>query len=341
MEYKNIIVRMPNWLGDIVMATPILKALRNFFPDSKITLMCQHPSSAILQEDPNVDEIFSFKRSKPIFFRRDTTCSITDKLKIGNYDLGILLTNSFSSAWWFFQGNVKERIGYKNFPRDFLLTKSMKKPSKHALYHQVDEYADLLRLINVSFGKLEPKLYLKDEEVIEAKQKLFLLGINFDKKIIGVCAGASYGTAKRWPKEYFIELLKMFSSEFNPPQFIFLGDASTSSYIDEICVNYPMIAWNLSGKTTLRELMSFISLSDLFLTNDSGPMHMAAALDKKVLALFGSTSKERTGPYRKGKVLYEKVFCSPCYRRTCPLDFRCMKQLTPEKVFHEIQVMLH
>ena len=97
---------------------------------------------------------------------------------------------------------------------------------------------------------------------------------------------------------------------------------------------------NFAGKTNIRELMACINQMDLFLTNDSGPMHIAQALDKKVLALFGSTDKERTGPYHHGKVLYNKVACSPCFKRECPIDFRCMRKITPLLVYEEIVNMI-
>jgi heptosyltransferase-2 len=294
----------------------------------------------LLLNDPNIDELFAFKRSKPIFFRRDATGSITQNIRIGHYDLGILLTNSFSSAWWFFQGDVKTRIGYKNFPRDFLLTKSVKKPKKSTPIHQVDEYFQLLHLIGIHEKAHEPKLYLQPIEKDEAKAKLKLYGIDFQKKRIGISAGAAYGVTKCWPKENFIELIKKFAGKKDSPQFVFFGDQMQVGMIEEICSKYPHHVLNLASKTTIRELMAMIEHMDLFLSNDSGPMHIAEALGRPTLAIFGSTSPERTGPYRNGKVLYKKVSCSPCYKRVCPIDFRCMKEISVEQVYHEIQTIL-
>ena len=340
MEYENIIVRMPNWLGDVVMATPVLAHLRARYKKAKITAMCQYPGSELLLDDPHLDEVFAFKHSKPVFFRRDSSQSITDHIKIGHYDLGVLLTNSFSSAWWFFQGGVKKRIGYRNFPRNFLLTDSMEKPNKSVLIHQVDEYLNLLKLIDIKQESIKPKLYLKDRDQQEAKRLLHLYGVDLTKKVIGITPGASYGSAKCWPKEYFSSLLDLYVQQDPMQQFIFFGEGSQSDLIDEICLKHKKNTLNLAGKTTIRELMGMISLMELLLTNDSGPMHLAQALGVKVLALFGSTSFERTGPYQSGKILQEKVACSPCYKRVCPIDFPCMKNLTPEKVFFELKQMM-
>lgn len=339
-NYKNIIIRMPNWIGDIVMATPVIAAIKKIFSDAKITVMCQYPGSMLLLNDPHIDELFAFKRSKPIFFRRDALGSITHNLRIGRYDLGILLTNSFSSAWWFFQGNVKMRIGYRNFPRDFFLTKSIKKPSKNTPIHQVDEYFQLLKLLDIQEQPDEPKLYLQNIEKEEAKEKLKLYGIDFHKKKIGISAGAAYGETKCWPKENFAELIKRFAEDANCPQFIFFGDHSQVGMIEEIASKYPHLVLNLASKTTIRELMAMIFHMDLFLSNDSGPMHIAEAIGVPTLAIFGSTSPERTGPYKHGKVLYKKANCSPCYKRVCPTDFRCMKGISVELVYHEIKTLL-
>jgi heptosyltransferase-2 len=334
--YQKVIIRMPNWLGDVVMATPFIEMVKKNFPKAKITVMCKHPYSQILLHDPHIDELFSFKRSKPFFLRRDDLESITEHLKIGQYDLGFLLTNSLSSAWWFFQGGVKRRVGFKNGLRNILLTDAVYKPKKSVEIHQVDEYLLLLDVLGVKKKSIEPKLYLSQEEKKEALALFRHLNIKEGQKVIGICPGAAYGSAKCWPKEYFIELLQKFDHQNEPVKFLFLGDRTQEVMIEEIVAKFPKIAINLAGKTTIRELMSVIGGLDLLLTNDSGPMHVAQALNTKLIALFGSTSPKRTGPYRSGKVLYNQVKCSPCYKRECPIDFPCMRNLTPQVVYQEI-----
>lgn len=337
---QKIIVRMPNWIGDIVMATPFIHEVRKFYPKAHLTVMCQYPGSDLLLQDPSIDELFAFKRSKPLFMRRDPQQSITERLKIGHYDLGFLLTNSWSSAWWFFQGGVKERVGFKNGLRQLLLTRCYKKPPKESPIHQVDEYRILLGQIAKGASAMRPILYLDDQEKREAERLLNRLGIEQKDTVIGISPGASYGSAKCWPVEYFVDLVKRLKAH-PTVKVIFLGDAGQEPMIASIIEQTASQAINLAGKTSLRELMAIIQAVDLLLTNDSGPMHIAAALQKPLIALFGSTDPRKTGPYRADQVLYHPAACSPCFKRECPIDFRCMRSLTPDLVDREIAKQLH
>jgi len=338
LSIKKIIVRMPNWIGDIVMATPFIRQVKKTYPQAHLTVMCQYPGSDLLLQDPSIDELFAFKRSKPLFMRRDPQQSITEQLKIGHYDLGFLLTNSWSSAWWFFQGRVKERIGFKNGPRNLLLTRCYEKPLRESPIHQVDEY--LMLLGNKKMAPLlPPTLYLNDQEKKDAKILMHRVGIQLEDRVIGISPGARYGSAKCWPVDYFVELLKRLKRHPHI-KVIFLGDAGQEGMIAAIIEQAGSQAVNLAGKTSLRELMSIIQVVDLLVTNDSGPMHIASALQTPLIALFGSTDPRKTGPYRADQVLYSPAACSPCFKRECPIDFRCMKSLTPDLVFGEIAKQL-
>ena len=124
-------------------------------------------------------------------------------------------------------------------------------------------------------------------------------------------------------------------------KIVYFGDKSGASLVQEICVDLPDRVINLAGKTTLRQLIALINQCHFFLTNDSGPMHVASALGIPLIALFGSTSDIATSPYNGGKVIHKHVPCSPCYRRECPIDFRCMTQITVEEVYREIRALLH
>jgi heptosyltransferase-2 len=339
--YKNIIVRMPNWIGDIVMATPVLKAIKDALPSAKLTAMCKHPASDLLKDNPYIDSLFSFKEAKPIFFRRDEASSITDHIKNQHYDLGVLLTNSLSSAWYFWQGDVKHRIGFRKFPRTLLLQKSLDKPPKSVHIHQVDEYLSLLKLININPRQIAPKLYLHPDEITQAKELLKLYDINASHQIIGINPGATYGSAKCWMPERFHELASVLIKKHPNARLVFFGDASQTELIKSICTNLPKEVINLSAQTSLRELMALTACCKVFLSNDSGPMHIASGLGIPVVALFGSTSDIRTGPYQGGLVIHKHVSCAPCYLRKCPIDFRCMKSIEVSEVLHQIESQLH
>ncbi len=339
-DLKNIIVRMPNWIGDLVMATPILTDLRKQFPDAEITAMCKTPISDLLEKDKDIDELYSFQKLTNGFSRRKEKRNIIETLKKGKYDLGILLTNSFSSAWWFWQAGILNRIGFKGHLRTPFLTHGLNVSFDKEKEHQVTTYKRILKPLKIKISDSKPRLYLTSEEKTKAAELLYRNGFQEGKILIGIHPGASYGPAKCWPKERFrevsLELLK------DPDLFlVFLGDEKSNEEIQKICFKLPERAINLAGLTSLRELMGILEKCDLLLTNDSGPMHIAAALKTKVIALFGSTSDVKTGPYNQGKVINKKVECSPCYKRECPIDFRCMKQISVKEVIQAVFQILH
>ena len=171
---QKIIVRMPNWIGDLVMATPVLTDLRKAFPDTEITAMCRAPLCDLLKQDARIDELFCFSRLDSGFSRRQEQRDIIGKLRAGNYDLGILLTNSFSSAWWFWQGNVRRRLGYRGRFRSALLTEGVAMPQEKS--HQVLFYQFLLKPLGITPSQSAPKLYVSDPEIAEAKEILVQRG---------------------------------------------------------------------------------------------------------------------------------------------------------------------
>lgn len=335
----NIIIRMPNWLGDAVMATPLLADLRNHWKNAKITAMCQAPIGSLLQNDPHIDAIFNFNRPSG-WIHRFHRIDIVESLQEGKYDLGILLTNSFSSAWWFMRGNVKNRIGFSKGLRRILLDQAVPYPKNKETQHQVITYKMLLEPLGIPLSHTPPKIYISANEMKEAHEFLKLLGIDPEKQIVvGINPGAAYGSAKCWPPERFESVTCRLLE--NPDVFVlYFGDANTAPLINNICKSLPKRAINLAGRTSLRELIALINCCKIFLTNDSGPMHIAAALGVKLLALFGSTNEVKTGPYPQGKVIHKHVECSPCYKRVCPIDFRCMKRISADEVYEELKKML-
>lgn len=338
-EPKNIIVRMPNWLGDLVMATPVLADLRKRFPNARITTMCQSNVAALLEHDPNINEVFSYKRPSG-WIHRKRHFEIIEELRKGEYDLGVLLTNSFSSAWWFWRGRVKNRLGFSTHMRSLLLNRAVPFPKNLETQHLVLTYKALLKPLGIEISNTPTRLYLTDQEVQEAKDLLKRFDITYGKdRVIGINPGAAYGSAKCWLPERFIEVTRRLIE--NPAVYVlYFGDNAGAPLVNHICQHFPSRVINLAGKTTIRQLMAQIKCCDAFLTNDSGPMHIAAALGTPLLALFGSTNEVKTGPYPKGRVIHKHVECSPCYKRVCPIDFRCMKRIEVDEVYNELMKVL-
>lgn len=336
---KNIIVRMPNWLGDFVMGTPILSDLRQKWKEAKITAMCQSNVAALLKNNPNVDEVYAYRRPSG-WIHRQEHLEIIDNLQHGEYDLGILLTNSFSSAWWFWRGKVKNRIGYAGNFRNLLLSEAVEFPREKEKQHLVITYKMLMAPLGIPVSNTPPKLYISQQEQQTAIDHLARYGIQYGKnKIVGINPGAAYGSAKCWLPERFVSFTKKLLED--PNVFVlYFGDPSGATLVNDICKEMPERVINLAGKTSLRELLAFIQLCTVFLTNDSGPMHIASALGTPLVALFGSTSDVKTGPYSGGIVIHKHVECSPCYKRVCPIDFRCMKRIEVDEVYDAVTGVL-
>ena len=336
---KKIIVRMPNWVGDLVMATPILSDLRSAYPDAEITAMARYPLCELLQEDPELSELFCFCKGNS-FGRRESRRSVIEKLRKGKYDLGILLPHSFSAAWLFWQGSVKHRLGYEGSGRGLLLTQRVLLPENIENQHLVVTYKMLLSPLGIPVSNTPPRLYVSEKELQQARELLRQHGVSKESRIVGINPGATYGSAKCWLPERFREVTTNLLQD--PHLFIiFFGDQGTASLVKEICQDLPSRVINMAGLTSLRELASLIKLCNVLLTNDSGPMHIADALGTPVVALFGSTSEVVTGPYRAGVVIHKHVDCSPCYQRRCPIDFRCMKKIESDEVTQAILRVLH
>lgn len=336
---KNILVKMPNWLGDLVMATPVLADLRRQWPEASITAMCQANVASVLKHDPNVTEIFSYHKPSGWIPHCHHWKLISD-IRKGHYDMGILLTNSFSTAWWFWLGGVKNRIGFEGNARSLFLNKAVPFPKERETQHLVITYKQLLAPLGIPLSNTAPQLYISPEEQQTADDFFKKCGVEKGKTVLyGINPGAAYGSAKCWlPDRYRAVTEKLLEDPL--AYVVYFGDPAGAPLVNSICEDLPSRVINLAGKTTIRELMALMNCCSVILTNDSGPMHMAAALNLPLVALFGSTSDIKTGPYGIGKVIHKHVECSPCYKRVCPIDFRCMKRIEVDEVYNELQKQL-
>lgn len=323
---------MPNWVGDAVMASPLFIDLKSKYPDLKITLMCQGAIGQLFSQEPIADHILSFKKPSG-FIHKLHQSDLIRELRKGEYDTGILTTNSFSSAWWFWRGLVKRRIGFEGRGRSLLLTDAIPFPKTRNDQHLVKTYKELLKPFDIQVSNTLPRLIVTEEEKKGALNLLCQEGYK-NGKLIGINPGAAYGSAKCWLPDRFRELAK--SLIHAGCHVIFFGDSTQRKMVDEITENLGPNLINLAGKTTLRELMAYISLLNVMVANDSGPMHMAYALKIPVVALFGPTSEKISGPLGMSETVHKHVECSPCFKRTCPIDHRCMTRIETKEVFDAV-----
>jgi heptosyltransferase-2 len=190
--------------------------------------------------------------------------------------------------------------------------------------------------MGIPLSQTAPTLYVSDEEKKAAELILKSNRFNSNEHIlIGINPGAAFGSAKCWLPERFHDLTEKLLKD---PRIMvaYFGDSAGTPLVKQICKGFDQRVINFAGKTTIRELMALIQSCSVMLTNDSGPMHIAAALKTPLVALFGSTSDVKTGPYGGGIVIHKHVSCSPCYKRVCPIDFRCMKQIEVDEVYRAI-----
>ena len=340
----NIVVRSPNWIGDCIMCLPALRALKENFPEDVIYLVAKLQLYDVFQNLEEIKEIITIPDTigfKNIF-------KIAKKLKKYHFDCGILFTNSFHSALLFKLSNIKNLTGYTKDLRGFLLDKKIKFPT-YSDRHHIFFYMDLVDffLKEKTGGKIHKKY--SDELFIPAEEKknicslLAGFGINLAKRLIGISPSAAYGSAKQWLPERFGELIKRTRKERADCEILLFGSSkereNISKIIDNIGDKNDKIH-NLAGRLSLRESIAAISLCDVFVSNDSGLMHVASSLRVPLVAIFGPTQPHKTAPpmetNKNKRILHHPVQCSPCIHRDCPLDHCCMKAISVDKVWEAI-----
>ena len=360
---RRILVRGVNWLGDAVMTTPALLRLREKFPDARITLLGPEKLRELWLHHPAVDETISFESSESVF-------TIGKMLRAGKFDLALVLPNSPRSALEVFLAGIPERIGCARPWRNFFLTQAvtsrtgsvkMRKRSNSEIRqitarnpiiqqsnnppipssaHQTHEYLHLAAALGANPEPLAPQLAVTPEEIESAKKKFSLDKI--DGPVFGLNPGAEYGPAKRWPAAKFIAAAREIQQRTNCVWLLFGGKSDTviTNQIKSAIGNRQSAIFNLAGKTSLRELMALLKLCRVLLTNDTGPMHVAAALGTPLVVPFGSTSPELTGPGLPGdqrhRLLKSDAPCAPCFLRECPIDFRCLNGISVERVVEAV-----
>lgn len=320
---NNILLRMPNWVGDFVMATPLIKELKRLYPNARLTVLCKSFLKDLVVADPLVDAVIDFQKKPSI-----------KVLKEKKFDLGILCTNSISTARHLKRAGIPKVIGYSSFLRKLFLTHSLKKISKKQPIHHVERYLKLLNGLGRASDIEVPYLHFFEKDQKKACELLRRNGVFENDILIGLNISAAYGDAKCWPKPYFKKLMEMLLKH-EKVKVIFFGLSSIYNEIEEMRMGNPSVI-NLAGKTTLQELVCCISLLQGMISNDSGPMHIASALKIPLIAIFGSTSPILTGPYNGGKVIESNLSCSPCFKRVCKKhDTKCLKNILPETLYQE------
>ncbi len=318
---KRIIIRMPNWLGDCVMAAPVIESIRALLPNAKIDVAIKDNMAGLGAILPAVDNVIAL----PEKGGSQRGGAIKSALKAG-YDLLILLPNSFRSAWEFYDRSIPVRIGYAGGFRSFLLTNPVAPPVRRSL-HQVEYYRKIVSSLFPDLPNVAPIIEIPKS----ATQIIESLLPRSDKPLVGIGFGATYGTAKMWPVERFAQTIDRISASAD---VVLLGAESERGIEREIMEKTTSNPTSLVGKTDIIELAAALKKMSLFITNDSGPMHLASVVGADTVALFGPTSPDETRPWVGGEIIYHNADCSPCWKRNCDTDHRCMESISVDEVVH-------
>lgn len=325
----KILVRATNWVGDAVMSLPALRALRQRFPRAHISILAK-PWVADLYRRENVcNSLIPYTArtwGKKLAAARE--------LRTSQFDTAILLQNAFEAAAIAYVAGIPERIGYSRDGRGFLLTRPIPVPKPGEIpRHESFYYLELLRRAGI-LAELPGNDSIRLESAPTARaaglDRFHQLGLG--ETVIGVSPGAAYGTAKRWIPERFAESANQVATELGAAVAIF-GSKAERGLCESVAASITTRVRNFAGETSLAEFIDLAAACRVYLTNDSGAMHIASALGVPTVAIFGATDDQTTGPTGPlARVVREPVECSPCLKRECPIDHRCMTRVSAARV---------
>jgi heptosyltransferase-2 len=331
----KIVIRVPNWVGDSVLARPAIESIADSFPEAELWLNAAEWVKDIFSSDGRIAGVVPLSPANDVKSVRGAA----RKLKAESFDIGILLTNSFGSALLFFLAGIPQRWGYASDGRALLLTKAVRNTNRDSPRHQVYYYLDLVIGLGLEARQPNLLLTLPEEEKERARRFLGERGVDLRRPLLILSPGAGYGPAKRWPASRFADLASLFQ-ERKDAAVLIIGSAAESDIAAAISSSLNNKPFILTGKTTLPQLKGLISLARLFVSNDSGPMHLANALRVPVVGIFGPTDPAVTGPFEPPAAVVKKdVPCWPCSYRKCPYDHRCMMRIDPEEVYQAAEAL--
>lgn len=337
-KVKNILVRGTNWVGDAVMSLPALVAIRKAFPDARITVLAKPWVRGVYAHCPDIDGIMTFKQQsgKQSGFL-STRYHVIRQLRDQRFDMAILLQNAFEAALIAFLAGIPCRVGYNTDGRSWLLTHKVMMSEEIRKVHQVYYYLGMLESLGWKAEDPAPRLIVPPQEKENAVKYLTAKGYRESDFLLGFNPGAFFGSAKRWFPAHYAAVADRAAKQYGAKCIIF-GSTQDLPAAREMASRMqsapPIMA---AGETSLEELPGMLSMCSLLITNDSGLMHMAAALEAPVVAIFGSTDPRTTSPYGKEHtIIYRQVPCSPCLLRECPTDHKCMKAITVDDVWQAV-----
>ncbi|MBN2033870.1 MAG: lipopolysaccharide heptosyltransferase II [Deltaproteobacteria bacterium] len=336
-DIHRILVRATNWVGDVVMCMPAFDALRQNFPESHIAVLARPWVAALFDHHPGADEIIPYTRGLGLFQDLGERIRVIRLIRNSPFDMAVLFQNAFEAALLSYLGRVPLRVGYNTDGRRLLLSHAVIRDAEILKKHQVEYYLALLRAMGWQAPTKDPHLHVGGKESGVVRELLSTQGIQKSDFLLGLSAGAIFGPAKRWPVERFAAIADRAAQQWGA-RVVLLGskkDAATCLTLSKVMKNKSL---DLCGKTSLGEAMALIKSCRFFLSNDSGLMHVAAALDVPTVGIFGSTNPVATGPKGKwARIVRHDMDCSPCLKPECRNGYPCLISIEPDEVWQAME----
>jgi heptosyltransferase II len=326
---NKILIRGTNWIGDAILTIPAVDSIRATYPQAHIAMLAKPWVADIYKLFTGIDEVIIYENK---YDNALGVLRLARELKKSKFDLAILLQNAIEAAIIACAAGIPLCAGYNSDGRGILLTHRVQRSREIKKLHQIDYYLEMVKALGcVSVNKemhLETKIKRHEAESVRHKYLP-----DPKREIIGIAPGATYGPAKRWFPARFAKVADKIAGALDC-RIILLGGKSDDDAAEEVRSLAQTSLLNLAGKTDLKEAVYLISQCRLFISNDSGLMHVAGALNIPTIAIFGSTNPQTTAPAgNQSIVIHQAVSCSPCLKKTCPTDFRCMELISVEDVF--------
>jgi heptosyltransferase II len=334
---REILVRAPNWVGDNIFAIPAVQRLKREFPAARLTVLAARGPAPLWELAEGVDGVIPFELRGGLWDLPKKRRLIR-RLRSRRFDLAVIFPRSFESALWVRLAGIPRRWGYGEEGRSFLLTRPARSARGYRRTPRIDYYYRLLDGGGGDAAAAPARLFISPDLRRRALDLLKEAGIEPEERLLaGFHPRASYGPAKCWPPENFARLARLLAEKRKAVILLF-GTEKERELLEEIAAGAGEGTVNLAGRTDLETLAALISLCRVLVANDSGPLHLAAALGVPVVGLYGSTDPQATGPRgEKTRVIYKGVDCSPCLLRVCPKDFSCMTKIKPQEVLAAVE----
>jgi heptosyltransferase-2 len=342
-QIERVVVRGTNWVGDAVMTIPALRELRRALPQAHITLATRSWAEGLFADADFLDDLLIYDRRN----LRDVARQAREWRR-RRFDLALLFQNAFEAALIATTARVPVRIGYATDGRRALLTHPVPSPhwrdERHEVFYYLNLVTELERLLYGASSRepREPEFALNISEERRAEGRAFLLsqGVSMSRPLVALCPGSTNSRAKRWPAHSYAQLADQFVAQAGA-DILLLGspdEMEVSREVEERMHYQPFV---LTGRTDLLQAVAVLSLADVLITNDTGPAHIASALNRPTLVIFGPTDPRTTRPFSPlAEIVRRPPECAPCMLRDCPIDHRCMTAITPEEVFTRALAMM-